>query len=138
MIPYRLDNNRFMYTSLVTIDTCMYTSLFFSVIDTHFLLVYIPYCLCLNSLLRSHCLATGHLTISIPLSCETIKVHCKLFTSNTLILLSESKNMARGIGKRTLATLVIRVSSSRGSFPPPECSASPPKERDGGRERGIY
>ncbi len=28
---------------------------------------------------------------------------------NTLILLSESKNMARGISKRTLATLVIKV-----------------------------
>ena len=59
--------------------------------------------------LCSHCLATGHLRRSVyTINCETIKVHCKLFTSSiTLILLSESKNMARGISKRALATLVI-------------------------------
>ena len=94
MIYHRLDNNRCMYTSLVTIDTCIIISLFLSVLDTHFLLVIIIlYCLCLNYLLLC-AFDKGLLplfgyrpfkTISIlwtPLSCETIKAHCKLFTSS--------------------------------------------------------
>ncbi len=63
---HRLDNNRFMCTSLVTIDT-LYKSFLFSInIDrSHFLLVYTILSVLKFSVpltkVCSHCLATGHL-----------------------------------------------------------------------------